>query len=77
MPRFVRTPQLVSHIVDLQQFYRDAQAGRLPAVSYIAPGGVSEHPPGKLAAGQTFVRSIVNELMRSPDWKQHRVRAHL
>ena len=45
MPRVVRTPQLDSHIVDLQEFYRDAQAGHLPAVSYIAPGGLSEHPP--------------------------------
>ncbi len=52
----------------MQEFYRDAQTGQLPAVSYIAPGGLSEHPPGKLAAGQTFVRSIVNELMRSPEW---------
>ena len=60
--------ELTSHIVDMQDFYRDAQAGRLPAVSYIAPGGVSEHPPAKLVAGQTFVRSIVNELMRSPEW---------
>ena len=68
MPRFVRTPALASHIVDLQQFYKDAQQGRLPAVSYIAPGGLSEHPPTPLAAGQTLVRSIVNELMRSPEW---------
>ena len=68
MPRFVRSPQLMSHIVDMQEFYRDAQAGRLPAVSYIAPGGLSEHPPGKLIAGQTFVRTVVNELMRSPEW---------
>ena len=74
-PRFVQSPRLVSNIVDMKQFFRDAQAGRLPAVSYIAPGAVSEHPPGKLVAGQTFVRSVVNELMRSPDWKQHRVRA--
>ena len=29
---------------------------------------VNEHPPAKLVAGQTFVRSIVNELMRSPEW---------
>jgi phospholipase C len=69
MPRFVRSPQLASNIVDMKQFFQDAQAGRLPAVSYIAPGGVSEHPPGPLVAGQTFVRSVVNELMRSPDWK--------
>jgi phospholipase C len=68
MPRFVRSPKLMSHVVDLQEFYDDAQAGRLPAVSYIAPGGNSEHPPGKLIAGQTLVRTIVNELMRSPEW---------
>ena len=68
MPRVLHSPKLASNIVDLQQFYRDAQAGSLPAVAYIAPGGLSEHPPGKLAAGQTLVRSIVNELMRSPEW---------
>jgi phospholipase C len=65
MPRFVRSPR----IVNMQRFYHDAQAGRLPAVSYIAPGHLSEHPPAKLIAGQTFVRTIVNELMRSPQWK--------
>ena len=68
MPRIVRSPRLASHIVDMEEFYRDAQAGRLPAVSYIAPGGLNEHPPGKLVAGQTFVRTIVDELMRSPEW---------
>ena len=68
MPRFVHSRKLSSRIGDVQEFYRDAQAGHLPAVSYIAPGGVSEHPPGKLVAGQTFVRTVVNELMRSPEW---------
>ncbi len=68
MPRVVRSPRLVSNIVDMQEFYRDARTGRLPAVSYIAPGARSEHPPEKLILGQTFLRSIVNELMRSPEW---------
>jgi phospholipase C len=68
MPRFVHSPRLRSHIVDMGEFYRDAQLGRLPAVSYIAPGGLSEHPPAKLVTGQTFVRSVVNELMRGPEW---------
>ena len=68
MPRYVRSQRLSSHIVDLGKFYSDARSGRLPAVSYIAPGGLSEHPPGKLIAGQTLVRSVVNELMRSPEW---------
>jgi phospholipase C len=69
MPRFVNSPQLSSRIVDMQRFYKDAQAGRLPAVSYIAPGSLSEHPPAKLILGQTFIRTIVTELMRSPQWK--------
>jgi phospholipase C len=69
MPRFVRSPRLAAGIVDMQQFYHDAQTGRLPAVSYIAPGHLSEHPPEKLIAGQTFLRTIVTELMRSPQWK--------
>jgi len=30
---------------------------------------VSEHPPGLVSAGQAFVTSVVNALMRSPDWK--------
>jgi phospholipase C len=68
MPRFIHSPRLASSIVDIQQFYRDAQSGHLPAVSYIAPGSLSEHPPGKLVAGQTFLRTIVGELMRSPEW---------
>jgi phospholipase C len=69
MPRFVRSAQLKRNIVDMRGFFHDAQAGTLPAVSYIAPAGLGEHPPNALVGGQTFVRSIVNELMRSPEWK--------
>ena len=69
MPRIIHTPQLAAHVVDMEEFYRDAQAGRLPAVSYLAPGGMSEHPPSAPRGGQTFVRTVVNELMRSPDWE--------
>jgi phospholipase C len=29
---------------------------------------VSEHPPGLITRGQTFVTNIVNSVMRSPDW---------
>ena len=32
MPRVLRSPRLTSNIVDMQEFYRDAQSGRLPAV---------------------------------------------
>ena len=67
--RFVDDPELNRHIVDVDQFYKDSQRGTLPAVSYIVPSGSSEHPPGRVQAGQEFVRSLLNELMRSSSWK--------
>jgi phospholipase C len=67
-PRYLDDPKLFSHIQDLGQYYRDAQAGTLPAVAFIAPAGSSEHPPGRIQAGQTFVRTILTEMMRSPEW---------
>jgi len=66
--RFVEDPELNKHIVDLDQYYKDVQHGTLPAVSYIVPSGDSEHPPGRIQAGQRLVRALVNELMRSTSW---------
>jgi phospholipase C len=41
----------------------------LPAVSWVVPSGaVSEHPPNPVSAGQTYVTSLVNAVMQSPDW---------
>jgi len=66
--RYLDDPALKSHIQDLGQYYADAAAGKLPAVAFIAPAGSSEHPPGRIQAGQTFVRTLISELMRSTDW---------
>lgn len=66
--RFLDDPELNKHIVDVDQFYKDSQQGKLPAVSYVVPSGSSEHPPGRVQAGQDFVRSLLNELMRSSSW---------
>ena len=30
---------------------------------------VSDHPPSKLTNGQAYVTSVINAVMRSPDWK--------
>jgi phospholipase C len=68
-PRFVDNPTLSRHIVDLEEYYEDLARGTLPAVSYIAPSGSSEHPPGSIQAGQRFVRNLINGLMRSSAWK--------
>jgi phospholipase C len=65
---YVDNPALFAHIVDMDEYYRDAAEGTLPAVSFIAPAGSSEHPPGRIQAGQAFIRAIVTELMRSPLW---------
>ena len=38
-------------------------------MSWITPNGtVSEHPPGLISAGQTYVTGLINAIMRSPDW---------
>jgi phospholipase C len=67
--RYIDSPELRSHIVDLSQYYVDLRNGTLPAVAYIAPSGSSEHPPGRIQAGERFVRSLITELMRSSSWQ--------
>jgi phospholipase C len=67
--RFLDNPDLASHIVNLDQYYIDLNNNDLPAVSYIIPSGASEHPPGSLEIGQRFVKTLVQELMRSSSWE--------
>ncbi|MCX6068784.1 MAG: alkaline phosphatase family protein [Chloroflexi bacterium] len=66
--RFLDDPELSSHIVDLNQYYQDARNGTLPAVAYIIPSGASEHPPQNPGTGQRFVKTLIQELMRSSAW---------
>jgi phospholipase C len=66
--RFVDDPTLASHIVDMSQYYTDLQNGTLPAVAYLAPSGLSEHPPGDITVGQSFGATTVTSLMRSSAW---------
>jgi phospholipase C len=59
----------LGNIQSLSNFFKAARAGTLPAVSWITPNGrVSEHPPGLISAGQTYVTGLINAIMRSPDW---------
>jgi phospholipase C len=59
----------VGNIQSLSNFYSAAQAGTLPAVSWIVPSGdMSEHPPFSVSAGQSYVTSLVNAVMNSPQW---------
>lgn len=66
--RFIDDPALSSHIVDLSQYYVDLDNGTLPSVAYLIPSGASEHPPSSLQTGQTFVKTLIQELMRSTAW---------
>ena len=68
IPRFLDSPTLRSHIVDLSQYYTDLRNGTLPQVAYITSSGASEHPPGSLTTGQHFVHGLVNSLMSSSVW---------
>ncbi|MEK6275750.1 MAG: alkaline phosphatase family protein [Actinomycetota bacterium] len=67
-PRYLDNPDLFRHIVPIDEFFDDLLRGTLPAVSYMVPSGASEHPPGSILAGQRFVRTLINALMRSDSW---------
>ena len=66
--RFIDNPELSSHIVDLDEYFKDLRKGTLPAVSYIVPSGASKHPPGSIQAGERFIRGLLNALAASPAW---------
>jgi phospholipase C len=59
----------LANVQSVEHFYTAAQHGTLPAVSWVVPSGaVSEHPPGPVSFGQSYVTSLINAVMRSPDW---------
>jgi phospholipase C len=59
----------LGNIKSLSNFYAAARTGSLPAVSWITPNGrVSEHPPGLISTGETYVTGLINAIMQSPDW---------
>lgn len=59
----------LGNIQSLDNFFTEAKNDTLPAVSWITPSGdVSEHPPAKVSAGQTYVTELINAIMKSPDW---------
>jgi len=60
----------LGNIQPVNNFYRQAASGTLPAVSWLSPDGtVSEHPPFSVQVGQAYVTSLVNAVAAGPDWK--------
>ncbi len=66
----VRANHQEGNIQSVSRFYSAAAKGTLPAVSWVVPSGdVSEHPPAPVSYGQSYVTSLINAVMRGPDWK--------
>jgi phospholipase C len=70
MDRFLDDPELSSHIVDLDEYYKDLENGTLPAVSYVLLLGATEHPISDLSLGERATRTMLNHLMQSDAWER-------
>ena len=65
----VKADGQLGNIQSVDSFYAAAKNGTLPAVSWVVPSGeVSEHPPAPVSYGETYVTSLINAVMHSPDW---------
>jgi phospholipase C len=72
LPYFTTVQQnkQLGNIRSVSEFSRAAQAGRLPAVSWVVPNAnTSEHWPAGVHAGQSYVTNLINTVMRGADWK--------
>jgi phospholipase C len=65
----VQNDNQLGNIQAMDKFYAAAKNGTLPAVSWVTPSNtVSEHPPNRVSVGQSYVTSVINAVMQSPDW---------
>jgi phospholipase C len=65
----VKQDDQLANVAPVTTFFAEARKGTLPAVSWVTPAQkVSDHPPALITAGQTYVTSLVDALMKSPDW---------
>ena len=59
----------LGNIRPVDDFVSSARGGSLPAVSWVVPNGHdSEHPQSLISNGQAWVTSLVNAVMRGPEW---------
>jgi phospholipase C len=58
-----------ANVQTLDKYFEAANAGKLPAVSWIIPNdAVSEHGPSSIHAGQAYVTRLINAAMQGPEW---------
>jgi len=69
-PNFRDNPLQVARCVKNAQFFSDASAGRLPAVSYVEENFSyqAEENPQDIAYGEAFLRRVATAVMESPLW---------
>ncbi len=72
---FSYVQQHMDHVAPISQYYADAAAGNLPAVSFVDPIFIGapntetdEHPSSNVQVGQNFSYNVVNALESSPNW---------
>ncbi len=58
------------NVSKMDQFYKDAAAGKLPSVSFVDPhfGEQSEENPQDIRAGEAFAARVVNAVFQGPAW---------
>jgi phospholipase C len=60
----------LGNVRPVRDFFAAARSGHLPAVAWVVPNNrYSEHPPALVSDGQFWVTSLVNAIMRGPNWK--------
>ncbi len=60
-------PDWQTNVVDYTNFLKDAQAGTLPAVSWLVePTKVSDHAPSSVCAGENWTVQQINAIMNNP-----------
>jgi phospholipase C len=60
----------MQHIRGIDDFFADAQAGALPAVSIVDPdfGTYSEENPQDIRKGESFAAEVIRHVMAGPGW---------
>jgi len=70
----VNNDHQLGNVQSTARFYAAARSGTLPAVCWVVPSeAVSEHPPAPVSWGQSYVTSLINAVMRSPDWSSSEI----
>jgi len=66
----VKADHQLGNIQSVDHFYAAAKDGTLPNVSWVVPSAeVSEHPDAPISFGESYVTSLINAVMRGPDWR--------